>query len=340
MHHPLDPGMIAFNAALSAAMPPGSETLPLDQLRANWNAVCARYAAPLPATIECIDISANGVPCRILKPRGNKHRAGVIYGHGGGWVLGGYQTHTDMCAELAEGADCVVVLIDYRLAPEHPFPAQLEDSLKVLRWMREQGHTHGIDPARIIAGGDSAGGQMSAALALTLHDLGLPQVNAMLLIYPVLGANTQTPSYIRNSNAASLSREEMQFYLESFLGPVGRPPWTDEKALPLLAQNVEGLPPAYITVAAHDPLHDDGVMFHDKLKAGSVPSVLRVEPTLGHSHMRARHHSAAAMDAFKAIIAALRELAEGGLTPTSQQTLPPRPSSTSRHTPRAPCAPE
>jgi acetyl esterase len=309
MHLPLDPGMLQFNAALSAAMPTGSEALPLQQQRGTWNAVCAQFAAPLPDTIESIDISAHGVACRILKPRGNAMRAGVIYGHGGGWVLGGPHTHTDMCAELAAGADCVVVLIDYRLAPEHPYPAQLEDSLKVWRWMREHGHSHGIDPARIIAAGDSAGGQMSAALALTLRDLGLPQVKAMLLIYPVLGGNTGTPSYIRNDNAASLSRAEMQFYLDSFLGPKGTPPWTDEKALPLLAQSVEGLPPAFITVAAHDPLHDDGVMFHEKLRSAGVPSLLQVEPALGHSYMRARHHSAAAGEAFRAIVAALREMA-------------------------------
>jgi acetyl esterase len=221
-------------------------------------------------------------------------------------VLGGPDTHDDICAEMAAGANCRVVLTDYRLAPEHPHPAQLEDILKVWRWMREQ---KSIDPHRIIAAGDSAGGQMSVALALTLRDLGLPQMKAMLLIYPVLGANLETPSYIRNANAASLTRAEMIHYLTAFLGPEGSPAWSDEKALPLLAQNLEGLPPAFITVAGHDPLHDDGTMFHQQLLSAGVASQLREEPALGHSYMRARNHSPVAMQAFQAIVQALKEFA-------------------------------
>jgi acetyl esterase len=309
MSQPLDPGMLRFNAALAASTPPGAEHWPLATQRETWNAVCSQFRAPLPATIESTDVNAAGVSCRILKPKGQGLKAGVIYGHGGGWVLGGFDTHTDICAELAIAADCVVVLMDYRLAPEHRYPAQLEDSLKVWRWMREQGQHHGLDPQRIIAAGDSAGGQMSVALAMTLRDLGLPQVMGMLLLYPVLGGNLDTPSYLRNAHATSLSREEMRFYLESFLGPPGSPAWADDKALPLLAQNVEGLPPAFITVADHDPLLDDGVMFHETLHRGGVASVLRREPALGHSYLRARHHSAAALEGFQAIAEALKAMA-------------------------------
>ncbi len=101
--------------------------------------MCAEFRAPRPANLTVTEYIANGVPCRVFAPNTPGLKAGVIYGHGGGWVLGGPETHDDMCAELANEADCVVVLMDYRLAPEYPHPAQLEDSLKVWRWMREQG---------------------------------------------------------------------------------------------------------------------------------------------------------------------------------------------------------
>ena len=222
MTHPVDPGMLAFYKVLSAKTPAGAETWPLDQQRAAWNAICAEFRAPRPDNIDVIDVTANGVPTRLFIPKGDGLKPGVIYGHGGGWVLGGPETHDDMCAEMAAGANCVVALFDYRLAPEHRHPAQLEDSLKVWRWMRTHGTRHLINPDLLIAAGDSAGGQMSVALALTLRDLGLPQLAGMALLYPVLGCNMDTPSYLRNANAPCLTRDEMRFYLTAFLGPDGR----------------------------------------------------------------------------------------------------------------------
>lgn len=306
---PLDPGMLAFTKTLSAQTPPGSEHWPLSQQRSTWNAVCAAFRAPRPANITVTDLVANGVAVRVFTPQNQSLKPGILYSHGGGWVLGSPDTHDDICAEMAAGADCVVVLTDYRLAPEHRHPAQLEDTLKVWRWMREQGASNGINPDHIIAAGDSAGGQMSVALALTLRDLGLAQVQAMALLYPVLGANMETPSYIRNANASCLTRDDMRYYLTSFLGPADSPNWQDEKAVPLMVTDLEGLPPAYITVAGHDPLHDDGVMFHERLLAAGVVTELREEPALAHSYMRARHHSAVAMAGFQAIVAALRGFA-------------------------------
>jgi acetyl esterase len=119
----------------------------------------------------------------------------------------------------------------------------------------------------------------------------------------------ETSSYIRNANAPCLSRDEMRFFFSSFLGPEDSPNWQDEKAVPLMATSLEALPPAYITVAGHDPLHDDGVMFHERLLAAGVVSELRDEPALAHSYMRARHHSAVAKEGFQAIVAALRQFA-------------------------------
>jgi acetyl esterase len=311
-HASLDAGMRHFYKKLSEATPPGAETWPLAQQRAAWNELCRSFQAPRPAGLAVSDIICNGVPCRFYRPAGNETVAAVIYGHGGGFVLGGPDTHDDMCAEMAASAQLGVLLMDYRLAPEHPFPAQLEDSLKVWRWVQEEGGNHGLDPDRIIAAGDSAGGQMSAALVMALHDLGQPQLTGTVLIYPGLGNDMNTPSYIRNAHAPCLTRDEMAFYLRSFLGPEGGKAWRNPQAMPLLAEDVAYFPPTYITVAAHDPLRDDGALFAEKLKAAGVPVVLREESVLAHSYMRARHHSAPAMEGFRAICAALDTLAKTG----------------------------
>jgi len=314
-HSSLDQGMRGFYEKLTEATPAGSENWPLEQQRAAWNALCKSFQAPHPSGLAVSNIICNGVPCRFFRPQGDAVLPAVIYGHGGGWVLGGPDTHDDMCAELAHATGCGIVLMDYRLAPEHPFPAQLEDSLKVWRWLQSDGAAHGLDPGNIIAAGDSAGGQMSVALAMALHELGLPQVQGLLLIYPVLGNDLNTPSYIRNAHAPCLTLAEMEFYLRSFLGPADSQAWGDAKAAPNLASDVSYLPPAFITVAAHDPLRDDGVIFCEKLKAAGVPVALREEPVLAHSYMRARHHSEPAKKGFDAIAKALKSLAGEGKPP-------------------------
>lgn len=314
-HSNLDAGMRGFYKKLTEATPPGSETWPLDQQRAAWNALCKSFQAPHPPDLAVANIICNGVPCRLFRPEGDAVVPAVIYGHGGGWVLGGPDTHDDMCAEMAAGANVGVLLLDYRLAPEYPFPAQLEDSLKVWRWLAEKGAAHGLDTARVVAAGDSAGGQMSVALAMALHELGLPQLSGLALLYPVLGADMNTPSYQRNAGAPCLTRDEMKFYLTSFLGPEGSRNWFEPKAAPNLAADVSYMPPTYITVAAHDPLRDDGVIFADKLRAAGVPVVVREEPLLAHSYMRARHHSEPAKKGFDAIVKALSLLAGEGKLP-------------------------
>jgi acetyl esterase len=316
-HANLDPGMRAFYDRLTAATPPGSENWPLDRQRVAWNDLCKSFQAPHPPGLTVSNIECNSVPCRFYRPEGSDVVPAVIYGHGGGFVLGGPDTHDDMCAEMAAFAHIGVLLVDYRLAPEHPFPAQLEDSLKVWRWIRESGHGLGLNRDNIIAAGDSAGGQMSAALVMALHEFGLPQLTGTVLIYPGLLNDTNTPSYSRNARAPCLTRDEMKFYLRSFLGPDSSASWRDPKALPNLATDVSFFPPSYITVASHDPLRDDGVLFHDKLKAAGVPVALREEPLLAHSYMRARHHSQPAKEGFDAIVKALKSLAGEGRLPAS-----------------------
>ena len=259
------------------------------------------------------DIDIDGLHARIYRPPGEDPKPGVLYAHGGGWTMGSCETHDDLCAELADQADVVVVCFDYRLAPEHRHPAQVEDALTVLDWMRSSGRAIGIDPTHVIAAGDSAGGQVAAGTALALTRAGGRPLRGLVLINPAVGGDTETASYLAQASSPALGREEMIECLTALLGPQGSASWRD---MPNDAQDVSGLPPTFITVAAHDPLHDDGVIFAAKLKAAGVPVRLREEPALAHSYWRSRHHSKAAMDGFRAIADAVRHLAhEGALRP-------------------------
>ena len=304
----LDSGMLAFYKELAAKTPPGSDQWPLEKQRQAWNQLCQQFRAPHPKGLIVADLETDGIKFRLFVPQGKGPKPGVLYFHGGGWVLGGPETHDDICAEMAAGADCAVALLDYRLAPEHAHPAQLEDSLNLWHWMRAFGATHNIDPKNLLGVGDSAGGQMSVALALTLKERGLPQLKGLCLIYPVLGNDINTSSYIRNAHAPCLTRDEMKFYLDCFLGAQPNKNWEDEKAVPNLAKDISGLPPTFISVAAHDPLFDDGLFFAGKLKAAGIACEMREEPELAHSYMRARNVSVPAKKGFDAIVKALRSL--------------------------------
>jgi acetyl esterase len=312
---PLDPGMLAFNRKVTAATPPEAVHWPLARQRTAWDEVCRSFRSPRPAGLRVEDVTIAGpggpLKLRVYRPAGEAAKAGVLYFPGGGWMLGSLETHDDMCAEMAEGANVVVVAVDYRLAPEHPHPAQFEDNLAARDWLLREGRARGIDTTCLIAAGDSAGGQMTAALALHLRDRGLPQLVGQVLIYPVLDADVDTPSYRLNEKALSLSKEEMIHYLDGFLGPAGSPARTDKYALPLLETNYSRLPPAFVTAAGHDPLHDDAVAYAERLREAGVAVTLRREPSLGHSYMRARRVSRPAAEGFEAIVSAIRGFALG-----------------------------
>ena len=315
----IDAGMLRFYAELSAASPPEAVHWPLARQRESWDQVCRSFRAPVPAGLKIDDLvigrGQETVPVRLYRPAAPARRPGVIYLHGGGWVLGSIETHDDMCAEIAAGADVAVAAVDYRLAPEHPHPAQLEDNLAVLAWMRDEGSGQGIDGGRIVAAGDSAGGQMSASLALYLRDRGMQQLAGQVLIYPVLGIDLDTASYRRNAEGPCLTRDEMRYYWNSVLGPKDSGNWTDKYIIPLLERDFRNLPPAFITAAAHDPLYDEAVIYAGKLRDAAVPVSLRREPALTHSYMRARAVSATCRAGFDAIVEAIRCLAHDGRLP-------------------------
>ena len=312
---PFDAEMQRYIEDQAKQAEPWDAAWPLARQRQAWEAQCRLARARRPARLMVEDLDVEGIHLRVCRPPGEDPKPGVLHAHGGGWTMGSCETHDDLCAEIADAADVVVVCFDYRLAPEHPHPAQVEDAMKVLDWMRGSGRAIGIDPTHIIASGDSAGGQVAAGLALALKRHGADPLRGLVLINPALGADMETESYRRHASSPTLSRAEMQDCLDAFLGPKGGANWSDPLALPNLATDLTGLPPSFITVAGHDPLRDDGVIFAGKLKAAGVPVVLREEATLAHSYWRARHHSRTAMAGMTAIAEAVRHLGHEGFLP-------------------------
>lgn len=317
---PFDAEMRAHLEAQAKSADPWDPAWPLPRQREAWEAQCRKARARRPERLMVEDIDIGGIHARIYRPPGEDPKPGVLFAHGGGWTMGSCETHDDLCAELADQAEVVVVCFDYRLAPEHPHPAQVEDALAVLDWIRSSGRAIGIDPTHVIAAGDSAGGQIAAGVALALkRDQGRP-LRGLLLVNPAVGADTLTESYLVHAQSPSLSREEMIDGLAALLGPAGSANWVDPTAVPNAAQDVGGLPPTFITVAAHDPLRDDGVIFAEKLEDAGVPVILHEEPALAHSYWRSRHHSKAAMAGFRAIATAMRHLAHEGALPARSKT--------------------
>lgn len=189
----------------------------------------------------------------------------LMYFHGGGWVIGDRDSYDVLCRDLCQRSGCAVFSVDYRLAPEHPFPAAIDDALAAVRWLVAQAGSLAVDPARIAVGGDSAGGNIAAVLCLALR--GDPSVRLALqvLIYPATDQNFGTVSYRENASGFLLTAASMHYFRGHYLPDPAT--WQDWRASPLLATDHTGLPPALVLTAGFDPLRDEGLAYADKLAA-------------------------------------------------------------------------
>ena len=250
------------------------------------------------------------IPARIYWPPVEQHDnlPVIVYYHGGGWAIGDLDTHDHVARAHSVGAEAIVVSVDYRLAPEHPFPAGVEDAWAALQWVGEHAAELGGDPNRIAVAGDSAGGNLSAVMALRARDAGGPPLVFQLLWYPVAVGDRSAPSFIENADAYILNRDVTNAFLTWYLpgvdldDPAGLP--TD--VAPANAESLAGLPPAYIGTAEHDPLRDDGAKYAEMLAAAGVPVQHSNEPTLVHGFVSLALASAVATEAADRGIAALR----------------------------------
>ncbi|MBD9601871.1 alpha/beta hydrolase [Pseudomonas sp. PDM10] len=281
--YPLSAQMTAF---VEKTVSFNSTESSLAGLRQAYSDMCRAFTPSRPGGLYVVDFELAGVPVRSYQPPVSPPTSGcpcIVYLHGGGWVVGDLDSHDFICAELASTLGVLVIAVDYRLAPEHPFPAAFEDCLGVWRALRTGPFR--LDPERTLVAGDSAGGNLAAALCLALRDAGEPLPAAQVLIYPGLGGDHRLPSRSECTDAPLLSSSDLDCYHALYLRGTGQP---SAYAMPLLAEDFSGLPPALIAVAQFDPLRDDGMLYAERLNAAGVTATLYYGEGLVHGCLRAR----------------------------------------------------
>ena len=310
---PTDPEVLAYIARTNAFYPADAYTFSADENRAWYNRYAAEMRGPIPAEVSATDFSiAAQEPQRAIPARRYRHsqqaHAGTVllYLHGGGFLLGGLESHADACSGWCAATGIDVVAIAYRLAPEHRHPAQLDDVLAGFAHL----HSPGL---RVIVGGDSAGGNLAAALCLRQRAQAGPMPVGQLLIYPGLGGDTSMGSYVSNAYAPMLTAAESAMYFGLRTGGMDRASASDPELMPLKAADFVGMPPAFVVTADIDPLRDDGRIYVQRLQADGVVAQYRNEAELVHGYLRARYMSRRAAASFAAMGEALVQLASGGL---------------------------
>jgi acetyl esterase len=284
---PLDPqAQQIIDATLALGLPPMEQMTPA-QARESMR---ARTAALGPvedvARVEQrrVAVAGGDVAVRCYTPSGIGPFPALVFFHGGGWVIGDLDTHDGICRALANAGGCVVASVDYRLAPEHKYPVAAEDAFAATRWVAEHGAELGVDGRRLAVGGDSAGGNLAAAVALMARDRGGPELALQILVYPVTQHALDTRSYREHADGYLLTRNAMRWFWDLYLA---RPGDGDQPyASPLLAPSLAGLPPALVITAEYDPLCDEGEAYAARLRQAGVPVAATRYPGMIHGFFR------------------------------------------------------
>jgi acetyl esterase/lipase len=281
----LDPDAAAvYKAFLEANRPPYENGTPAE---AREMYLAARFVSnPEPPELESAkDVSIpaphGSIPARIYTPKALRRKNGLapclVFFHGGGWVIGNLDSHDVVCRKLAHEGELLVISVDYRLAPEHRFPAAVDDALAATRWVAGQAKALGIDADRLFVGGDSAGGNLAAVTALAVRDGG-PKLAGQVLIYPATDLAMKTPSHSEPETSILLTHSVTKWFIGNYLGDADVSDWRVSPARAKLA----GLPPAYVLVAGADPLRDEGNEYAEQLKKAGVPVTYRYFPGQFH----------------------------------------------------------
>lgn len=273
---PLDPKARELLDQLAAMGAPPLETLPVPQAREMVATMATLQGEAEPvARVENRRIPGpdGDIPVRIYVPEGRAPLPVVVYFHGGGWVICDLDSHDGACRSLANAARAIVVSVDYRLAPEHKFPAAPQDCYAATAWAAKNAASFGGDPERLAVGGDSAGGNLAAVVSLMARERGGPKLRFQLLVYPVTDGAAETPSYRENGEGYFLTVSMMRWFWKHYLnGPADA---ENPHASPLRARSLEGLPPALVITAEFDPLRDEGEIYARKLREAGVDAELR-----------------------------------------------------------------
>ncbi len=268
---PLDPQARAVLDQLAALGDPPLGTVTPEETR---RTMTARRAAmppgePVAKTEDrVIPGPAGSIPVRVYTPQGAGPFSVVVYFHGGGWVIGDIESHDASVRALTNRSGCVIVSVDYRLAPEHKFPAAADDCFAATQWAAAHAAEFGGDAARLAVGGDSAGGNLAAVVALMAKERGDPHIAFQLLIYPVTDYNLDTASYKANAEGYLLTRDAMVWFWNHYLNTAAE--GKNPIASPLQASDLTGLPPALVITAEYDPLRDEGEAYAKRLEAAGV----------------------------------------------------------------------
>jgi acetyl esterase len=218
------------------------------------------------------DLDADGVPVRVYRPSPEPDLPVVVYLHGGGWTIGSVAEFDPIVRQLANASGAIVVSVDYRLAPEHPFPAPLDDCWTAIQWVAAHASELGGDPARLAVAGDSAGGNLAAVCALLARDAGAPPLALQVLVYPVTDCDFTTGSYRANGEGYLLSEQQMRWFFDCYTR--GGASATDWRISPLRAPSFAGVAPAIVVTAEFDPLRDEGEEYARRLTEAGVPVTL------------------------------------------------------------------
>jgi acetyl esterase len=262
--------------AAKSPLPPYYE-VPAHVARRIYRDTRAALSPTPPEVAEARLLIAPGpIALRAYRPQGSRPEEklpALVYYHGGGWVIGDLDTHDALCRQLANGARCAVYSVDYRMGPEHPFPAAVEDCLAATAFVAERHE-------RVAVGGDSAGGNLAAVVALLARDAGGPAIAFQLLIYPATDQRMQHPSILRNGEGYLLTKMAMDYFQAQYLP--GQQDRVDWRASPLLAKSLAGLPPAYVITAGYDPLVDEGRAYAERMASEGTEVAYREYPDMVH----------------------------------------------------------
>ena len=306
---PLDPQIRDHLAALerNPPAPPFTDVSPQEGRR-NFERV-RRATAGKPVEVGAVeDLVLPGpggdLGARLYVPAGKGARLtpGLVFFHGGGWVFGDLESHDGVCRALCRDADVRIVAVDYRLAPEHRFPSAVDDAIASTEWVASHAGRLGIDPNRLAVGGDSAGGNLAAVVALHAREHG-PALRHQALIYPVTDSRTDTASYEENARGYMLERGDMAWFFDHYAPRDGDR--DDPRLVPLRAASHAGLPPALVVTAGFDPLRDDGTSYARALEAAGTPVELIENPSLIHGFIGLGSISDAAAASLQSIAAAI-----------------------------------
>jgi len=284
----------AFIHATEAHYAPDASSLGVAEQRGQYDALCAAFDVARPEGVRVEDDAMAGVPIRRYQPR--EAHGTVLYAHGGGFVLGGLDSHDSICAELCARSGCSVVAVDYRLSPEHKHPAAYDDVLAVAQALAQ---TEG----RLVFAGDSAGATVVASVAHAMRE----RVSGQVLIYPYLGGDRDAGSYLTHANAPLLTRADMEFF--GGIRCDGPNPVSDPSFAPLQDDDFTGLPPTTAFTAECDPLCDDGQGYCERIVAAGGEAQWINEAGLVHGFLRARHTVPRARDSFTRIVDAVKKYA-------------------------------